>query len=332
MAVTYRAGATANDGQTSTGSSAAVVIPATAQIGDVALFCMVQNSGSSLFTAPAGWTLKRGPDTINSNLRTAIWVKQLVSGEPGSTVTFTSNVGARLPGAMVVFAGTSAALASAVEISTKTTAGTSVTSPPIATAVDYSGIVGFWVLRDNTASPSATLTVPATHTAGAVSKTAFGSAPNYTVASSYRTTPGVAGTYGTTTGTASESVTAVVYYLALAPSTVAVTPPVASFTASPTSGDAPLAVTFTDTSTNTPTSWSWNFGDGDTSTSQNPTHTYDSAGVYTVSMTATNAGGFDAATTATITAAATEPGGGMQLYSLQGGSYVALTSHILTTD
>ena len=71
------------------------------------------------------------------------------------------------------------------------------------------------------------------------------------------------------------------------------TPPVAAFSGNPTSGNAPLAVTFTDASTNTPTSWSWNFGDSSTSTSQSPSHTYGSAGNYTVSLRATNAGGYD---------------------------------------
>ncbi|WP_197061983.1 PKD domain-containing protein [Sinomonas humi] len=67
--------------------------------------------------------------------------------------------------------------------------------------------------------------------------------------------------------------------------------PVASFTASPASGAAPLNVAFTDTSTGSPTSWAWDFGDGGTSTSQNPTHTYASAGTYTAKLTATNAAG-----------------------------------------
>jgi PKD repeat protein len=69
--------------------------------------------------------------------------------------------------------------------------------------------------------------------------------------------------------------------------------PVAAFSGAPTTGTAPLAVTFTDASTNSPTSWSWNFGDTTTSTSQNPSHTYVNAGAYTVSLRATNAGGFD---------------------------------------
>lgn len=57
---------------------------------------------------------------------------------------------------------------------------------------------------------------------------------------------------------------------------------VASFSASPTTGKAPLKVTFTDKSSGTPTSWSWNFGDGSTSAEKNPVHNYSAAGNYTV--------------------------------------------------
>lgn len=60
--------------------------------------------------------------------------------------------------------------------------------------------------------------------------------------------------------------------------------PKAEFTASPTSGPAPLTVNFTDQSTAC-TSWSWDFGDGNTSVEQNPTHTYAAAGTYDVSLT-----------------------------------------------
>jgi PKD repeat protein len=72
--------------------------------------------------------------------------------------------------------------------------------------------------------------------------------------------------------------------------------PVADFTGNPTSGEAPLTVSFTDQSSNSPTSWSWDFGDGGTSTAQNPSHQYGSAGTYTVSLTATNACGSDVET------------------------------------
>ncbi|CAG1007069.1 Aldose sugar dehydrogenase YliI [Phycisphaerales bacterium] len=66
----------------------------------------------------------------------------------------------------------------------------------------------------------------------------------------------------------------------------------ADFTASVTSGAAPLTVLFTDASTvPSPTAWAWDFGDGSTSTQQNPAHTYQDDGTYGVRLTVTSASG-----------------------------------------
>ena len=68
-------------------------------------------------------------------------------------------------------------------------------------------------------------------------------------------------------------------------------PPIADFSATPTSGYKPLIVTFTDRSAGSPTSWYWRFGDGSDATAQNPVHTYTLAGNYTVNLTASNSAG-----------------------------------------
>jgi len=70
------------------------------------------------------------------------------------------------------------------------------------------------------------------------------------------------------------------------------TPPVAGFSASPTTGMAPLTVAFSDQSTGVISTWSWVFGDGGTSTEQNPSHTY-AEGTYTVELTVTGPDGSD---------------------------------------
>ena len=61
--------------------------------------------------------------------------------------------------------------------------------------------------------------------------------------------------------------------------------PVAGFTATPTSGVAPLNVQFTDTSSSNAQSWAWQFGDGNTSNSENTSHTYYAKGIYNVNLT-----------------------------------------------
>lgn len=67
--------------------------------------------------------------------------------------------------------------------------------------------------------------------------------------------------------------------------------PRADFSASVTSGFAPLSVEFTDLSTGKPTSWAWEFGDGNTSPAQNPNNTYNVAGLFTVGLTVSNSAG-----------------------------------------
>jgi beta propeller repeat protein len=66
--------------------------------------------------------------------------------------------------------------------------------------------------------------------------------------------------------------------------------PTAAFTASPTSGNHPLNVKFTDKSSDA-YYWSWDFGDKTTSTLPGPTHKYSKAGKYTVTLTVKNAAG-----------------------------------------
>ncbi len=66
--------------------------------------------------------------------------------------------------------------------------------------------------------------------------------------------------------------------------------PIADFTANQTSACGSITVNFTNNSQYA-TSYLWNFGDDLTSTEENPSHTYSEAGVYTVSLTATNSEG-----------------------------------------
>jgi len=69
-------------------------------------------------------------------------------------------------------------------------------------------------------------------------------------------------------------------------------PPIsASFTGAPTSGSAPLSVSFTEASTGIILSYAWDFGDTNTDTAQNPVNVYSSSGTYTVTLTITGPDG-----------------------------------------
>lgn len=74
-------------------------------------------------------------------------------------------------------------------------------------------------------------------------------------------------------------------------------PPLAEFSADITAGILPLAVQFTEEAVTTAscgtTAWVWDFGDGTQSSEKNPIHIYNTAGDYSVSLTAFNAAGFN---------------------------------------
>lgn len=69
--------------------------------------------------------------------------------------------------------------------------------------------------------------------------------------------------------------------------------PRADFTVDKSSGEPPLSVQFSDRSSGSPHTWNWEFGDGCTSREENPVHTYDDDGQYTVSLNVTNKTGSD---------------------------------------
>jgi PKD repeat protein len=67
--------------------------------------------------------------------------------------------------------------------------------------------------------------------------------------------------------------------------------PIAAFTQDVASGQVPLTVRFTNQSNGTISSMTWNFGDGQSSTETNPVHTFNSPGLYNVTLTVNGPGG-----------------------------------------
>ncbi|MFD1046556.1 carbohydrate-binding protein, partial [Kibdelosporangium lantanae] len=87
--------------------------------------------------------------------------------------------------------------------------------------------------------------------------------------------------------------------------------PVAVANANKTSGQAPLAVTFSSAGSNDPEggalTYSWAFGDGSTSTAANPSHTYTANGNYTATLTVRDPQGLTGSANVLISVGNTAP-------------------------
>ena len=84
--------------------------------------------------------------------------------------------------------------------------------------------------------------------------------------------------------------------------------PVATASASPTSGAAPLAVSFSSAGSSDPDgtiqSYFWDFGDGSNSTGANPAHSYNIQGNYTATLVVTDNDGMSSSAVVAITVSA----------------------------
>ncbi|TMC12220.1 MAG: PKD domain-containing protein [Chloroflexi bacterium] len=110
-------------------------------------------------------------------------------------------------------------------------------------------------------------------------------------------------------------------------------PLAATVSATPTSGQIPLGIAFSGTGTGgtPPYSFSWNFGDGSaTSTAQNPSHTYNTAGTFTATLTVSDSASPVKTASANVSITATPvmgtpPGAPTGLTATGGSGQVALS-------
>ncbi len=82
-------------------------------------------------------------------------------------------------------------------------------------------------------------------------------------------------------------------------------PPTANASATPSTGQGPLAVNFSSAGSKDPdgtiATYNWTFSDGGSSTLANPSHTYASEGTYIATLIVTDNGGLSATATVTVT-------------------------------
>ena len=117
-------------------------------------------------------------------------------------------------------------------------------------------------------------------------------------------------------------------------------PPTAVMSATPSTGAAPLTVTFNGSGSTDPdgtiASYSWSFGDGGNSTAANPSHTYTSAGTYTATLIVTDNAGSTASAgvtiTVTLSTAKTLRSTAINLSGMRIGSRVTVSGQVVVRD
>lgn len=112
-------------------------------------------------------------------------------------------------------------------------------------------------------------------------------------------------------------------------------PPLVTIGATPTSGTAPLSVSFTSNASDSDgyiASYNWTFGDGQTSALPYPSYLYSSAGTYTTRLTVTDNAGASASASMIITVTATASGSATLKVLSWNGQFGKGTDNIYNPD
>lgn len=188
----------------------------------------------------------------------------IISNILGGSVTVSSSAAFPVKSAMIASGGGSVLRPTAI-LTAMPTSG----APGMTVTFDGSLSMGsitswFWDFANGQTSNAANPAMPIT----------------YPSAGSYTASLTVSNSAGSSTDTV--AITVAVPPLAIAFDTVP----------NPATGPEPLTVTFHDKTTGLPANptFLWAFGDGQTSTAQNPTHVYNAAGTYDVSLTVSGVG------------------------------------------
>lgn len=179
-----------NDGTTDTGDNAVTItFPGGTLAGHVGVLWSSQNTGTKTHSAPAGWTLRHGPDDLLSTLRRFVWTKTLTAGDiTTGSVTVTTSGSGRLLARLEVWSNVTEAGVLVSETGDGS-ADTTATSPALTLPNTNYSVMNLWALRRAAATASSITSFPAGHTQmGSACQTNVPD-PNYTLQAS-RFTPG----------------------------------------------------------------------------------------------------------------------------------------------
>lgn len=279
-------------------TNATVTIPASAQVGDVIVLAFSQGNTDVQTSSPS--TATAGPTTANST--GTLVTKTYLIPVDGTTVAASGSLACAMSATrqwgmnLAVLTGGVGA-ASLVQFHNESNANTSNVVMPALTTTATDFLMEIAVSKSNGTAVTA-FTPPSGWTAQSTQDTAntFGPA---SVIATYNGNPAAAGTYGSETWTPNQTGGAALgFVLALKPG------PTASLTTSP--AGLSLSVDGTASSAVSPatiSSYDWDWGDSTThGTGSTASHTYGSAGTYTVKLTVTDSNGNTGSATASVTA------------------------------
>lgn len=205
--ISYRATALCNDGLSAITANAPFVIPGSAQVDDLAIVDITKDVNSAtVTTVPSGWVLVSAQTNATGPIAQWRYQKVLVAGDLGTTPTWVFPAAGRIVGVMELFddADQLATIPSSNGTSTGA-ATTSISAASTAVVATMAFLHSAWAVNV-TGVVAPDVTVPGTHTAGGIAKTAFGSGINLSLRSGWLTAGAVlTGTYGPYVATSSSS-------------------------------------------------------------------------------------------------------------------------------
>jgi PKD repeat protein len=300
-------------------TSASVTVPASVQAGDGMVLVASVNSTVSMAT-PSGWTAER--TQASGQVVTRVFSRVATGSDAGTQVRVTLGGTGKLTLQLAAYSGTSSSDPVASVTGAADSGGTAHTTPA-ADAPAGAWVVSGWSDKQSGArawSPPSGATVRSN-----LPGTGKGDIASLLVDSG-AAAGGPVGGVTATVGTASNQATMLTIVLAAGTGPVANQPPDAAITSSCSALDCAFDGTGSTDPDGSVASYAWDFGDGHSGTGASPSHTYASAGDYTVTLTVTDDQGAAGSTTATVPVSGTPPASGIGLRASAGTSARAVTS------
>jgi PKD repeat protein len=270
-----------------TSSTFTVAVPSTVQAGDALLLFFAEGNTTSVST-PSGVT---GWQTLGSvtadGTYTRVWRKVAVASDAGKNVSVSLSGSVKAGFTVAAYRGTSTSAPVASFAGVPLTANSASRTTPVASvAGEQSWAVSYWTHKDSITNA---LTPPAGVTTRATGSQSSDGRVTILLADSNGLVP--QGSYGGLTATAvAASTSASAWTIVLAPlgGPIPNAAPDAAFSSSCSQFDCTFDAEASSDSDGDIVSYAWNFGDGATSADDDPEHTYDDPGTYSVVLTVTD--------------------------------------------